>query len=360
MTFGRAGSKFFHSLVDWHPQVMNFPRTFNYDDFWGKLPPEANIDQIADLFTDRYPRFFSCKEWYKFNKYDRSENLGSNMDETFSIDSSLFKKNLKELLSGKQIFRKVLFIALHQAYHLACGRDLPKKPFILYHIHDTNNLNSLGVCLEDFPVDTSLLVMARHPVGSINAVVKWMEMQGILSSGHLCFHQKQVLKGTSELCEQFPDLDIKVLPLEQLHQDIVGCMKAFVNWQGLDWHDSLLKSTRMGKLWWGNGKNPMNGVNPNIQIYSPKSWLEQKDLKVLTLVAKERLRKLGYLNTSSKNRPPSRLLALLPTAGEMQMLKHESLPVWLKYYALRVINYFSFANKFSTKKEKVPKLLCEK
>ena len=58
MTSVRGGSKLLHYLLDSHPQVISFPRTFQFDKFWHLIKyQKKSYGSIADTFIKNYPRF---------------------------------------------------------------------------------------------------------------------------------------------------------------------------------------------------------------------------------------------------------------------------------------------------------------
>ena len=110
MTYLRAGSKLFHSLLDRHPQILCFPRTLRFNNFWQKTAKQSNdIEYIVDFFINANPRFFSGLSWYAFNKYDRADQLGPSMNETFNVDVGAFRKRAVEELRGKSLAEKMFF-----------------------------------------------------------------------------------------------------------------------------------------------------------------------------------------------------------------------------------------------------------
>lgn len=335
MTTTRGGSKFFHSLLDWHPQIICFPRTLQFNRFWqGVAYKSAALEYLVDSFIAMNPRFFSGESWYRFNKYDRADQLGPMMNESFSVDVDIFREKAINELKNKDLNRYSLFVALHLAYHAACGRELAENSVILYHIHDVAFEDELRACLSDFP-DTRLLIMTRHPIEGLNSCVNWMKMQNTLSCNELLHHNKQALHGIENIVESFPDLDIRILPFEQLHIHHREVMETFVNWIGIKWHESLMISTMHGKLWWGNGKLPRNGTNPRWKIYQPSGILEKNDWRIFCSLIYNRMKMCGYLVQSQNDIKLKRynflISLLLPTASEWLVLKSALSPrYWIK------------------------------
>ena len=57
ITGGRNGSSLFLSLLDGHSQIMQFPGTFLFDDFYEQIKNEKNSNIIAQSFI-RFEPFF--------------------------------------------------------------------------------------------------------------------------------------------------------------------------------------------------------------------------------------------------------------------------------------------------------------
>ena len=143
MTSVRGGSKLLHYLLDSHPQVICFPRTLKFNDFWDLIKSNNNsVESIADNFIKQYPRFFSGKIWGDYNVLDKADKLGINHNETFSVDEDLFRFNFFKLFSNEtDINSKSVFINVHLAYHEASGKKCLNNSIILYHIHALKNID---------------------------------------------------------------------------------------------------------------------------------------------------------------------------------------------------------------------------
>lgn len=325
MTFLRAGSKLFHSLLDGHPQVLLFSRTLQFNRFWqGIGSKKDDPEYVVDIFIKKYPRFFSGESWYRFNKFDRADQLGAKGNETFNIDTYLFKKLALKELDNKHLTRRQYFLGLNFAYHKASGREIENNHIILNHIHDIDFHDELSACLEDFP-RAKLIVTTRHPIDGFNSCFKWMRMQNTLSCIEMFHHYKQGINGTERLMRQFPDLDVRVIPYEELNGKIEQVMRAFISWVDIDWNECLTKPTLQGKVWRGNGKNPQDGPAKNIRIYEPNGFFEKKDWILMTSFFKERLKSYGYVDKNCYIFKPKGfwliICLLLPMSNEMAILK---------------------------------------
>ena len=59
---GRAGSDFFHSLLDGHPEILQFPGYLRVDDKINIILNANKLLDVANLFVKFYPEFFDSKK----------------------------------------------------------------------------------------------------------------------------------------------------------------------------------------------------------------------------------------------------------------------------------------------------------
>mgnify|MGYP005989756603 FL=1 len=69
---GRAGSDFFHSLLDGHSQILQFPGYLRVDKNLKLIFKTKDLKKKAKLFVKFYPEFFNSK----INKIERWNELG--------------------------------------------------------------------------------------------------------------------------------------------------------------------------------------------------------------------------------------------------------------------------------------------
>ena len=79
---GRAGSDFFHSLLDGHSQILQFPGTFRVDNKLKLILKTEDLKKKAKLFIQFYPEFFNSK----INKFERWDRLGERKQSEFRVD----------------------------------------------------------------------------------------------------------------------------------------------------------------------------------------------------------------------------------------------------------------------------------
>ena len=71
---GRAGSDFFQSLLDGHPEISQFPGIFAFDDFWEKIKKENKLENIAKILIDNYKHFFDSMLDFYFEHKEELDN----------------------------------------------------------------------------------------------------------------------------------------------------------------------------------------------------------------------------------------------------------------------------------------------
>ena len=86
---GRAGSDFFHSLLDGHSQILQFPGTFRVDNKLKLILKTEDLKKSKIIYIF-YPEFFNSK----INKFERWDRL----EKENKVNLELIKKNLQSFL----------------------------------------------------------------------------------------------------------------------------------------------------------------------------------------------------------------------------------------------------------------------
>ena len=241
------------------------------------------------------------------------------------MDIDVFRHKAMLLLKNKEISRKTVFLALHFAYCQATGRPVPDKPLIFYHIHDAALEEELQACVNDFP-NTRVLLTTRNPLQSLDSEVGWVKMHNKVSAKTIFNYYRAIVYDVSNLLMRFPDTDIRVLPFEMLHKQSRNILKRFCVWTGIEWNDALLRSSMHGKLWWGNGRKPRNGLNSNWRDYTITQCrgLKFNDWLVIGALLHERMKLYGYVDNEDVRRlkrPVSWMRYCQPTSSEWEIFK---------------------------------------
>ncbi len=124
---GRAGSDLFHSLLDEHSQILQFPGMLEINRDFLDLINLKNYHEIPVRFIKLYPLFFNSK----FDTRDRHSSLGKNKKNFYKVNTNVFIKNFLRLARKKKILRKFDIVKyLHYAYFLTRKKKLKIKNYI--------------------------------------------------------------------------------------------------------------------------------------------------------------------------------------------------------------------------------------
>jgi len=335
VTSARGGSKLFHSLLENHPDIICFPRTFHMTRFLQLINHQlTDSKMISDKFVENYPRFFDGRIWSKFNKLDKADKLGKNSDESFLVDKNLFKIEFVHMYESGEKNTKNLFLSLHFAFHKAKGMKVSNSPFILYHPHDIRYIEEVALCIQDYGIDNvKVIFTTRHPVDGLNSVLKFYLFQNILTPLNSYYEELSIF--TSEISKKFPDVNLRVVQLEIMKTYRLDAMKNLCRWSGLSWHDGLLESTLMGKKWLGNAQTNKGDIKYDLSWYYPHGWFEKKDVRIFNTLFPERMKIFGEV---FPEKIPNHLwllvLILLPMKQEIEILRRSVSPFyWIKSIA---------------------------
>ena len=340
ITAGRAGSFFFHSLFDSHPEIWTTPgvylKGFFEKNVWETLSgvsgPTNNYRVLVEKFCDHYDVLFDAKSnqpvfgnpMLGTHSVGQSSGLAT-MDEdrthSLSLDRKAFIDHLLKLLSlFKQVDGKMFFKLIHLAYNETLS--LPRqKSALFYHIHnpkpdDTIHFLSLFKnarfikiireplqCLEswlyifhsekgDKKADTNSLDETALPVNFrkdlVNQTCLLKYQQSINRIGHL-FHEFGFFESNFAPAMVVRLEDIKKRPRE--------LMPMIANWIGVNDHESLYTPTFQGHYYWG----PKSPLNPKLKGFASSNidrgigvLFSERDLFVFkTLLYPARVR-FGY------------------------------------------------------------------
>jgi hypothetical protein len=290
VTMPRAGSDFFQSLLDSHPQILQVSGQFQFYPFWTWALSKENLVDLIEEFIwheAHLPKFKS-----QYQKGERWDRLGENRDERFQVDMPSFRRHMLELMKGREITSRNFFLSAHVAYALASGAPaLLATKLMVCHLHEHYHL---GAFLPDFP-EATVLYCTRDPR---NALVSTVEHILVEPDRRNLYHFKYWLKWILQEAEQVlrwtPRL--RILRLEHLHLAPKDVLKAFCCDFDLDFDPCLLKSTYHGKQWWGDARSGrfLKGFNPRISEPNYRQKLSRTDVFVLETILESRMRRYGY------------------------------------------------------------------
>ena len=126
MATGRTGSDFFQSLLDSHPQILNFTGVWFFHQWWQGAKCKNNVFDLINEFIwytgptiDHISKFRSS-----YNTQERWDKLGDKMNESFEVDIDTFRIHMQKILSGRELNSQNFFLAVNLAYGMATNMDI--------------------------------------------------------------------------------------------------------------------------------------------------------------------------------------------------------------------------------------------
>lgn len=119
LTGGRSGSDLLQSLLDNHPQVLQFPGILKFDEEFIKIFKFKSSDEISKYFIKINKHFFDSR----LNKIERHDQLGFNKNSFYTVNKKNFIKKFNKFYENSNKTNFDLLLSLHKAY---C-KNLKKK-----------------------------------------------------------------------------------------------------------------------------------------------------------------------------------------------------------------------------------------
>lgn len=290
LTSPRAGSDFFHSLLDDHSQILQMPGQFQFYAFWANALCKEDLPDLVQEFTwDRrhLPKFNS-----RHDQAERWHMLGEARDEHFEVDSRVFAAHMEKLMKGRALTSANFYTAVHAAYCLAKGQpEILETKVWLCHIHEPYSLPPFH---KDFP-DYDVVYCTRDPRNAlVSTVENIMLPYGQMDLGFFRFWLRWIVRDAEQVLP-FTSR-VKALPLERLHERSELVLREFCGEFGLQFEPCLLESTWAGKRWWGDSRSKafLGGFRREIQRPRWQGKLTWMDVAALEFVLAPRLRQYGY------------------------------------------------------------------
>ena len=302
ITAGRAGSFFFHSLFDSHPEIWTTPgvylKGFFEKNVWETLSgvsgPTNNYKVLVEKFSDHYDVLFDARSSNPVfgNPMTSKENLGrasglATMDEdqthSLSLDRKTFKDHLLKLLSlFKQVDSKIFFKLIHLAYNETLNLH-PKKSALFYHIHNPDFedvIQFLGLFK-----NARLIQIIREPLQTLESQLyqrcptaeKQKILQNILGqfsdnmldypiNQHILELYKEVAGRVGAIFSDYGHFAFNFAPamvvrLEDVKKRPRKLMPLIADWIGIKDHENLYTPTFQGHYYWG----PDSALSPQLK-----------------------------------------------------------------------------------------------
>ena len=355
---GRSGSDFFQSLLDGHPQVLQFPGTIKTNKKFINTLLLKDPDNISSNFIKDYIHFFDSR--LGWGKVERHDQLGEDRKQHYIVDQEKFKFFFLEMYRKKfkvnhnnKIFNTMLI--LHLAYAKTCGQDISKKKIMIINCHLVEWAEFLGKKINN--VDFDIIHMIRNPLSNLSSLVNnWLNYD---SGKHffaqsIYFHLDLIVNGIKKLKKIKKNLFL--IQLEMLHYNHFGVMNDFCRTYNLNYDDCMEHATVFNLRWWSDkisGKN-LSGIDKNFKVNFREEIFYKRDIKFLEYILRDYIKFYNYKFT---NKTQIFFFNFLPMKCEIltwkNTIKHKRLKHILSIPFFFIKRLF-FVNKYSQKNLKMP------
>lgn len=299
ITMQRAGSEYFQSLLDGHPEICLFNLNFR---FFNEYLPNSKVYNSKNgfEFSDFIDEFIGLELDRLITRYELSERqdeLGLKQSEFIKIDTQKFRKIFLQIISKHSQNKKNLFLSIYGAYHICLGRDIKKTKVLFHHAHYIEEANIFS---EYF--DNSILIyMIRDLRASFlsateNYRKKNFELYNYkhFSNGLSIlepFQNKKTIINVKNNFSHVYGLRLEGLPEKSSLEKISKILD-------VKYYDLMNVSTWGGLEWWGD-KNSLTKINPRGLVSTRKynGWkkkLGKIDVYIFETVFNDLFKMYGY------------------------------------------------------------------
>lgn len=265
----RAGSIFFGSLLDSHPQIAMFPRVSEFWEKWGSFD-KTSPRSIAVNIIEKFPYWFNGET---LHPWDRFKELGPERNQSYRLDPVQFAAEFINRMQGRPINYSSVFVNAHLAYHKVVRQTFfAKSPYeepalIFFNVHGTNMKDFCLLSEQD--VEKKVLFLTREPTANMASSYQFhlrCEPSHALDPNDLFTAYRDIVTDDLECRKIAAGHDVLTVTLEALHRQSRLVLEEFCTFAGIRFEELLLQSTIMGLAWWGNGVEPIQGLNPSFAL----------------------------------------------------------------------------------------------
>lgn len=313
--YGVSGTTLMHSLLDNHPQIMSLPMLHAEPLYriWDRIAAEGamqNREKVTQIFREMIPFLFNVHAGADASLLQ----MGENKNEAIEVHENIFFENFWKTVP-QNFTRKDFITGVYVAYNLCYGNNFNDDAWICYPIH-SQDIKVAEYLLQDF-AQVHFLHMVREPVQNMGSLIKHINhgqikaslfksllgcaVQQILFekmyhwSGFILQHgKKPYFKDSSENGRV---VESRAVRLEDIHRNPNFTLEKIANWLKISWHENLLKSTFMGKLWHNRVESVrVSGINKQVIAQQHDQYLSNFDKFRLRLLTRSEQKYFGYKN----------------------------------------------------------------
>lgn len=247
VTTGRTGSDFLQSLLDSHPQIATFNGHFAvYSEFFTRALTFNVADGRAADAADEFIGQYLYKLVSRYDLQEAKDRLGEHSDESFTLDTAEFKAHLVGLMGERPLSSRDFLLAVYGAYMLCLGQQIVDAKVIFHHPHLDYEFRLFH---KDFP-RIRVVFSSRDPRANFCSHVEhFRRYYSSHDNEQHVYHCLKMALEDSELAQRL-GLDYTATRLEDIPRE--DTMRAFAQWLGVEYRESMLRSTWAGLDWHGD------------------------------------------------------------------------------------------------------------
>ncbi len=278
---GRSGSKFFHSLIDGHPEIATLPGIYFKGwfgvDRWKFFSPDlTNINWrdvlVAKILQEYEPQFDARSRKNVHGKPYKNAawlaralglmEMGPDRSQHFQVDREAFSTTLLSLLRPlSSVTQQACFELIHQAFEMSIRGNVAwgnhGRRHIFYHLHNPDPFERANF-LQLNP-KARLLHIVRNPIQNMES---WLMHYWRANISDGLEHHSQVnnwrdmASRIATLLREFHspvnrDSPHRGVRLEDIKSSPKRVMPQIANWMGVSDHPALYESSFCGMQYWG-------------------------------------------------------------------------------------------------------------
>ncbi len=312
--YGISGTTLIQSLLDNHPQIVSLPMLHAEPLYrvWDRILAEGavgNIEKMAGLLKGMIPFLFDVDAGADASL----KQMGEEKNEIIEVDEKVFFAHFEKILSAENISRRSFIISVYLAYNACYGNEFSDDALICFPIHSQDKKYA-EYLLADFK-EVYFLHMVREPVQNMGSLIKHISHGQIKASlfksllgcavqqiifekmyhwqGYVPLHGKKPY--FADFAANGRSCESRAVRLEDIHLNSEFTLTKITQWFGVKWHDNLMKSTFMGKLWHNRVESiRVSGFNKQVISQQHDQYLNSFDKFRLRLLTKVEQKSFGY------------------------------------------------------------------
>jgi len=352
----RAGIDLFQSLLDGHPQILQFPGIIHTTNKLITILSHDDSRHVAKNFINDYQHFFDSR----VNRVERHYMLGKKLNQFYLVNKNKFVENFVKIFKQKknltlknEFFEKLL--ALHRAYALTSGQNIKSKKIMVINCHRISYMKFVSKRLGN--IDYEIIHTIRNPISSISSATRnWLKYdKGKYFFAKDIFYELDLVTNGIKNLKKISK-KIFLVQLEQLHQNHQKVFDNFCTNYKLKFNKCMRESSYFNLKWWGDkvsGKN-LDGINKKFKISFNKEIFYKRDIKFLESILHNLI---IFYNYDFKKKKKKYFFNFLPMKCEIltwqNTIRHKKFKHILSipfFYIKRLI----FINRLSQKNVKLP------